>query len=1069
MIGDDDNAGETAGRWLLSARVRAAGCLGRTFCAALAKPGSYSGGFRPPVVCADDFGGRRPLLQGGVTKVAVRGVGLAQRRRGGVAGVFLLMLALCVRAQESAAIKGGIRGTIYDADFNVPVPAVRVSVPEANRSTNTVEAGHYAFADLAPGIYTVMFAKEGFQRETRINVLVKAGVFAEVDTRLFGEYTDMEELVVSDIDLGGTSDVGLLNLRAQSVAMIDTVGAELMSRAGAGTAAAALKLVTGASIQDGKYVVIRGLGDRYTSVMVNGVRMPTADKDRRAVHMDQFPSAVINSIQVTKTFTPEQQGDASGGGVDIVTKGMPDSLVLSASVSLEYDTEATGNRDFLSYKGGGNNSFGIRQGGLERLLFWNPKDQTGSRGADVSSSSKLENKMPGPNYGWKYSAGDSWDLDGATAGGLLAMSYNQKYKYRDTERINLVASDSASNVRADTGNPDTELVSMDEQLWSACAVTGIRNAMNDVHATLLFTHLSRDVVNEKSGDPEISPLRTNEFVIGPRRYVVESEAYSQNRRVTQLYTEGDNGTAQLAGKHTFEYLHDAELTWSLAYNVAETLEPDRRQVNASYYYARLSRTINGVYDPIGSYVTGPGWSFDRFERRWQDTREQTGQAQLNWKQPFTVWEQEGYVKAGVFGDNLFRTYRNRAYTDGGGLPAVPATNDWDFSSWGALDGVTIQPFNDYTVEYDARQKIDAYYAMFKAPLPSWVELVGGARVEWTAMQTEVRAPFSPDGTIPTYGLWVDPNNPGLGPIMSFNAGAPAADAAANLMERDILPACGLTFHVRDDTQIRLAVSQTIARPTFKELTPVVYTDFDPSRVFVGNPKLGLSHLNNYDFRVEWRPAAGDLLAGSVFMKQLTDPIQYTVYRDGLPGSPDYVYPENYPSGKILGYELEMRKNLRFISDWLRDLTAGANATFQKSTVDYSDILMNKLRFTGVTSDSRPMDGQPAYLYNINLFYDNEPSGVSLGIFYNMKGETYVGGESWNPGAYTPNLVEKPIGSLDITFGYKFAKNWRLGLEAKNLLNPSVESIYRSSVWNKDQPRSSYRPGRTYSMSLGCTF
>jgi outer membrane receptor protein involved in Fe transport len=982
-----------------------------------------------------------------------------------VAGLLgLLLLAMpCARAQEATTAKGGIRGLIYDADFNVPVPQVRVSVLDINRTTMTSEDGHYALADLAPGIYTVLFAKEGFQRETRINVLVSAGAFAEVDTRLSGEYTDMEELIVSDIDLGGATETGLLNLRTQSVAMMDAVGSDLMSRAGAGTAAAALRLVTGASVQDGKYAVIRGLGDRYTSTMLNGVRLPTADKERRAVQMDLFPAAMIESIQVTKTFLPDQQGDASGGGINIVTKSVPAERVLSASVSVEYDTQATGNDGFLVGADHGN-----RLGGMRVLdgLFWKQNDLTIPRGSQQQYGNGIAADAPPPNYGVKGAVGEAWRLgEQVTAGLLLNATYGQKYKYREATKLGIM--DPGLQASNTVTFPDSRTVvrtSTDEQLWSMGLTAGIKNETDEVKLTSLYTHLARDIVELRYGQytPEGYSSVTNR-VRG--RVTGYSENWSRGRdmSVVQQYAESGNGSLQLAGKHRFEALNDAELDWTAAYNAAESVEPDRRSLAGDYVY---NKTIRYDANHVGTYSNETSqFLFDEYQRRWQDTREAGPQGQANLKVPFTVSENNAYVKGGVFGDYLERTFRNRAFAPGP-VP-VPATDEYDYSHFDRLDSQPLGGVSPVSIEFDGRQDVTAAYTMMRAPLPDWIDVVGGARLESTMMQTSIWQPGS--SNIWLYRVGSDPGKPTTYGSVYYESNVDQSRGASAINQVDLLPALSLTVKPDDQLSLRLAYSETIARPTFKELSPVLYQEADRSKIFLGNPGLAMSNLKNYDLRLEWRaPGANDLVAASYFYKAIEGPIQYTTYKLFTGGAEDYIVPENYSQGTVSGYELEGRKNLGFLWSGFSDLLLGANATLQSSAVSYNDQLLTNLRQGGVTDRSRPMDGQPQLLANLNLVYENDPSGLSLGLFYNFKGETYTAGESWSAAkGYNPNIVELPVGTLDGSIGLKFAKVWRVGLDVKNLLDPKIDSVYRGPMG--DLPNSSYRQGRTYSISLGCKF
>jgi TonB-dependent receptor len=315
------------------------------------------------------------------------------------------------------------------------------------------------------------------------------------------------------------------------------------------------------------------------------------------------------------------------------------------------------------------------------------------------------------------------------------------------------------------------------------------------------------------------------------------------------------------------------------------------------------------------------------------------------------------------------------------------------------------------------------------------------------------------------------NNLGL---ITRNAAKPG-DADASIEQVDVLPAGAINLKPVEEFSLRLAYAETIARPTFKEISPVKYTDYDSSRVFLGNPSLKMSALKNYDARLEWRPDKNkaDMLAAGVFYKTLTDPIQYSV-RSAINPDVDYIYPENYGNAEIKGVELEARKSLGLVSSYLELVSLGGNLTLQESQVKYRDDILEQLKAARITNTTRPMDGQSDILANLNLVYENDELGFNAGLFYNWRGETYTAGDTAAPGTYFPAIVENPIGTLDFVSGYKFKRGgsrylptWRLGLEFKNLLDPVIETVYRTPY--EDIKRTSYTMGRIYGISLGCNW
>ena len=274
--------------------------------------------------------------------------------------------ALSAGAQQ----KGSIRGVVRDREFDKPVPGATVSIAETKQQATTVDEGNYVISDVAPGTYTVVISKDGYSREVRANVLVSAGQMTDVSASLSGDLVQMDKFEVQDEPEKGTQQA-VLKLRMEKPQLVDAVSSKQMKMAGASDATDALKLVSGATVQDGKYATIRGLPDRYVSSQMNGVRLPTADADKRAVELDQFSSKMIESLEVHKTFTPDQQGDASGGAVNVILKGIPEETMFSFNIDYKMNTQVTGAKNFLSYPGGGVGCFGKDTTDQKRIQWEN--------------------------------------------------------------------------------------------------------------------------------------------------------------------------------------------------------------------------------------------------------------------------------------------------------------------------------------------------------------------------------------------------------------------------------------------------------------------------------------------------------------------------------------------------------------------------------------------------------------------------------------------------------------------------------------------------------------------------
>ena len=226
---------------------------------------------------------------------------------------FLLSWAVAVFLHGKVRVEaqtgsGSIRGLVQDADLDVPLPGVEVLVVEASRAVRSGDQGNYLIEGLAPGRYTLVFTRDGYLRQVRADVVVSAGALTELDVSLAGDFTDLEEFVVQDLlQATAGTEAAMLELRFESPALMDSISADLMSRAGASDAATGLRLVSGASVQDGKFAVIRGLPNRYVSSQMNGVRLPSADEVTKQPWslrwMSSFSSARVSSLLSARYFT----------------------------------------------------------------------------------------------------------------------------------------------------------------------------------------------------------------------------------------------------------------------------------------------------------------------------------------------------------------------------------------------------------------------------------------------------------------------------------------------------------------------------------------------------------------------------------------------------------------------------------------------------------------------------------------------------------------------------------------------------------------------------------------------
>lgn len=948
--------------------------------------------------------------------------------------IFGVLLVLSFVATTTAQEVGGIRGVVYDKDFDVPMPGVQVSINETGQTVTTTDEGTFVFARVDPNTYTLVFAKEGYTRQFTPNVVVSGGRMTEVNVSMAGEFTEMEEFVVQDLELGG-SEIGLLNLRREMPSILDSIGADLMSQAGSSNAADALRLVAGATVEDGKYAVVRGLPDRYVNSQLNAVRLPTADVDKRAVQLDQFPAALVESIQVSKTFTPDQQGDASGGAVNLVLKGIPDDRIVKAKVGAEYNSQVKFGDDFLSYDGGGADFWGLDD---SRDI---PRD--GNFGGAMGVS---EDDAP-PIYSGSFTAGDQYEMDsGLRLGGLLSMYYKHDASYFEGGKNDVYNARLDGDryvleplVREETTTLFDVTEGTEEVKWG---VLGALGAEMDNHALSLM-YMRTQVTQDKATlleDVRGASYRESLDIAAPWH---RSEALE--------YTERTQETIQLKGQHTldvpdyrlgrFMQFLDPEFDWTLAHSEASMDSPDKRLFSTQWKPEQIrvignttfvSPALHTGYDPSGS-----GYGFA--QRIWKDITEESDQFFTNGRLPFEQWSGEkGYLKLGFFTDAVTRQYNEDSffYETGGSYEG-----QWD-DLWSAvyLDEERAIEASDQDVDYTGTQDITAWYYMMDLPLTAYLKVVGGARHESTDLEI-VNHPESANAQ------YLPPRGSG------WTRFGPEADVSYS--QDDVLPAIGVEFVPIEKIKVRASYSETVARQTFKELSPVMQMEYLGANIFVGNSELTMSALKNYDLRIDYEPYTGGLISASWFRKDVTDPIEYV---QRFQASLFYTTAVNYPEGWLEGYEVEIRQELGRLWEPLEGFSLGANATFIDSEVTLPENEAQAFANVGVPTKTRDMMNAPEYLYNLNLTYEYKKYGTRVGIFYTVRGDTLAEGGVALGRSYVPDVYEKEYGTLNVGVSQPLGERTKLSLQAKNLTNPKIERVYRSNAVDGEATKTSYKKG-----------
>jgi TonB-dependent receptor len=907
---------------------------------------------------------------------------------------------------------GFLKGTILDKSTNEALIGANIIVSNLSGVGAVTDLdGNYTIK-LAAGSYTIKYSFISYETITKENVVIKAGETTAINETLGESSVEVGEVVVAAA-VSRKSESAILTMQKKSVGVMDGISMEQISKLGDGNAASALKRVTGISVEGGKYVFVRGLGERYTKTTLNSAEIPGLDPEKNSVQLDIFPSNIIQNITVKKTFTPDMSGEATGGQVNILTRDFPDQLSFQWSSSFTYNTQSSFNKNFISYNTPATDWLGFDNGSraipsyIQNLQADMAKNNIEQISIVYYNPDKLNeiynafNKNVYPivkpsfmDQSHKISLGNQVKFLNHNLGFNFSLSYSNSYDYYDNGvaavYTDIVPStEKLLNVRK--GTQDTKIAGLLNLSYKL-------SDNNNIGLRLMKTQSGENITSYGSG---------HFFYEGPDVFIQErNESYLQ-RGLTSV---------QLNGKH---YLNeDLKIEWlSSLINMTQS-EPDAR------FFTNFFQQQNG--DTVYKILTNTLPS-----RIWRNFSELDFDNKIDIEMPAKFINSESKIKIGGS-----CTYKNRqAKQNKFELRADNVAYKGNQSLDGNYQDLLSQPIsssnptgifytgdvnNDLIGSYFASQNIYAAYAMADMPLGNNWRIVTGLRMESLLMQTE-----------------------------NLISASDAKHAKGSLPATDLLPSLNITYKISDEANFRMAYSQTIARPQFKEFAPQSFYDYKISMRVNGNPDLKESHIQNLDLRYEYFFDRGQLLALSAFYKKFTNPIEAQL--NPAAGNAEIMY-VNGDVANLYGFEAEVRKSLDFIG--VQGFSVGANFTYVKSIVDIQADLQ-ALR----NEKTRTMVGQAPYVVNTFLNYKNEERRFDFNIGFNVSGKKLA----LVTGGTTPYIYELPQPNLNLNLGKELGKNWGIELSADNLMNVEYRSVYNYADGYLDNLR--YSTGRSFSFTV----
>ena len=914
--------------------------------------------------------------------------------------LFFIFFALSFCFNANAQMSSGtITGTIMANEDGQETPAFSANVILKGNTdefigTTTDFDGLYKLENIAAGNYELIISYVGYSADT-MAISIKEGETVNISKKLEQNNVLMEVVEVKVKANRENTSIQLLD-RKEAGLLTENVGAKEMSEQGVSSAVEGLAKVSGISTQSGKYFLVRGLDDRYNNAVLNGMPVASLDPDKKVIPLNIFPTSVMQSLSVYKSFSPELYGDFAGGTAEITTKNYPEERILEFGVGMNCNTQTTF-KQFAKYDSGKGSYLGMAQGdrqydtGLNAENVEDRYNSTTYENGNVFENNNNVNFVNAP-LGNSYSLRFG-DFIGAKnkskgVGFLLAANYGNSYNFEEgTYKVANKQGDEMLNYNYENYGYNTNTSLLATVGWKL-------NENNNISLNAIMLNQSSDNVRDSEG------------------FHFDYTTDVASRRL--VYKQNNLMNFQLGGTHQLMANNRLQFTWGQAYNIANAQEPDRRQ-----FAFTLDENGNYLINKRDPNATHRFFS-DLNENELSSKAEFSFNAIENESKPE---ESRWKIKAGFNYKNKSRNfdYRHFNYEINNSLLPIADGQNFDINNIDTYlneetyaDGVfLIKEKGDLASKQDMSINVMAAYINNDFDiLPNTLKLIAGVRFE-TATQTL------------TY--------------KQQNASASAPPVTQEVPSSYLLPALSLKFTPSKQNVWWLTASKTISRPNFKELAPFEYIEFFAGEIASGNPNLQNGINYNFDARYEFYPSPSELISIGTFFKQLQNPIERINIAASSGRKASYV---NVNGATLAGVELEIRKQLPFLNfNENTNFTAGLNASYLYSRIKIDENTLADGIAVSVTNTERALQGASPFLINANLNYryQTEKMNTNVSLAYNVFGKRIVaaGTRSQGSDGGLQDTYEMPYHSLDLVVRNKFNNKLGVNLSVKNILNSAT--------------------------------
>ena len=942
----------------------------------------------------------------------------------------LTFLTTCFLISYSFSQNASLSGKITDSKTNEALFGAKVILQGLGKGVIADGDGNYSLKGLSAGTYILEVRNETYNNLILTEIKLKENENLVLNIPLdkvvleFGPVT-----VKAKVNRESTTEI--LRLQRNSATVVDGITSETFKKTPDSKASDVLKRISGASVQDNKFVVVRGLSDRYNFALINGAPLPSSESDRKAFSFDVFPSNMLDNLVIIKTATPDLPGEFAGGVIDINTTEPKENDFQSIQIGSSYNLITTF-KDFKTYDGSKTDFLGFSSSsrtlpsGLPSTEDFNNLSalQKAEYAKSIPNSWGTYSRFALPNLNLQYSIGKTIKLaEERNFGYVFAYNYQSNMSFNKVTRREF--EESAAGV-----------ITKNELKDSAYTQSVLNSAMfnmkyklnnnNSLQLKTLYSLSSDDKVNIRNGKRDM-----------------DIESVLSEKSTNIWYTQNKLLSSQLLGNHEFK--NKMKFKWIAGISDVKREVPFLRRT--VYQQTDTALPFAAVIQNNDISTLGAGNMF------WSLLNEKIVSAKYDLSIPLEFLNTKSELKIGGMHQYRTRSFESRnlgfsKYDPAGNssfnsqLLLLPEDQIFSNSNLGLMadgqGGFKLEEGTNVDDSYQAFSLLNAAYAMFDSKITEKFRIVGGARLE------------------------------------SYHQNFKYIEFGSNLQQNidttvvDILPSVNLIYSPTNKINFRLSASKTVSRPEFRELAPFSFYNFLNDNLTSGDPTLKRATINNYDARFEFYPGAGQIFSVSAFYKQFTNPIEL-ILRTGTSGTPELYY-DNVGNTKNYGAEFEYRMNLGFLNSkdstsFLKDITLYANASIIRSSVDLS-MYAGQAEYT---NSARPLQGQSPYIINAGIYY-SAPKDVNFSLSYNLVGQRIAIAGS----IQEPSVWENGRNVIDFQISKMFKKKLELKLNIKDLLAQDLiyfQDINKNKKYDKgtDSAWQEITFGQTVSMSLKYNF